>query len=122
MTATHWSAIDSTRTGADNLRVRRTEANAYTRLARDYGAEGQHSSEVQQRPHYLTPPASCRCVPASANNGTNGYCAEFGTKSSTCKIKKLMKLDPSASRRRFLSRTCRVDHRLVHSRNVAASL
>jgi hypothetical protein len=40
MTATHWSAIDSTRTGADNLGVRHTEANAYTRLARIYGSEG----------------------------------------------------------------------------------
>jgi hypothetical protein len=39
MTATHWSAIDSTQTGADNLRVRHTEANAYTRLARPYGLE-----------------------------------------------------------------------------------
>jgi hypothetical protein len=37
MTATRWSAIDSTRTGADNLRVRHTNANAYTRLARPYG-------------------------------------------------------------------------------------
>ena len=40
MTATHWSAIDSTRTGADNLGVRHTEANAYTRLARIYRSEG----------------------------------------------------------------------------------
>jgi hypothetical protein len=34
MTATHCCAIDSTQTVADNLRVRRTEANAYTRVAR----------------------------------------------------------------------------------------
>jgi hypothetical protein len=38
MTATYWSAIDFTRTVVDNLRVRRTEANAYTRLARTYGS------------------------------------------------------------------------------------
>ena len=39
MTATQWSAIDSTRTVAENLRVRRTEANACPRLARTDGLE-----------------------------------------------------------------------------------
>jgi hypothetical protein len=40
MTATHCCAIDSTQTVADNLRVRRMEANAYARLARTYGVDG----------------------------------------------------------------------------------
>ena len=54
MTATHWSAIDSTRTVADNLRVRRTEANAYTRLARTYGSKGkiaEPGANLGARPH-----------------------------------------------------------------------
>ena len=51
-----------------------------------YGSEGKYSSEVQQRPHYLTSAASSRCVPANVNGGTNGSCAEFGTKRSQVQI------------------------------------
>jgi hypothetical protein len=51
-----------------------------------YGPEGQYSSKVQQQPDCLTRLASSRCVPASVNKATSGYCADFGTKRSQVQI------------------------------------
>jgi hypothetical protein len=42
----------------------------------------QYSSKVQQRPHRTARSPLSRCVLTSANEVTDGYCAEFGTKQS----------------------------------------
>jgi hypothetical protein len=46
------------------------------------------------RPHCLTRSASSKCKRASANDSTNSYCAEFGTKTS-----QVSKLQPLKSAR-----------------------
>ncbi len=66
--------------------LRGTVAQAHGAAARTYGPEGQYSSEVQQRPHDLTHSASSRCMRASVNKASCGYCAEFGTKRSQVQI------------------------------------
>jgi hypothetical protein len=63
----------------DAVGLPETVAHAHRASARTYGPEGEYSSEVQQRLHRLTRLASSRCVRASVNKATNGYCAEFGT-------------------------------------------
>jgi hypothetical protein len=69
------------------------------------GPEGlKYSSKVQQRPHRTARSPLSRCVLTSANEATNGYCAEFGTKRSQVQI-----LSPRPVkhlvRRRFMSQT-----------------
>jgi hypothetical protein len=72
-----WGFLGTTRAARGSGR---TAADALRRPARTYRPEGQHSSEVQHRPHCLTRSVSSRCVRPSVNKATNGYCSEFGTK------------------------------------------
>jgi hypothetical protein len=48
--------------------------------------KGQYSSKVQQPSHRTARSPLSRCVLTSANEATNRYCAEFGTKRSQVQI------------------------------------
>jgi hypothetical protein len=70
----HCSMTDSTRTVANNVRLRCRKA------IDQHSVPGLRTrNSVQQRPHFLTRLTSSNCVRASLNNAPNSFCAEFGT-------------------------------------------
>jgi hypothetical protein len=83
LTATRYRISPSTKIITHNHPLDSGHPGLSWTLRMDLRPEGQYSSEVQQRPHCLTRSASSRCVRASVNMATNGYCAEFGTLSSS---------------------------------------